>query len=436
MSLKPAKVLIISGLSLLASTGIFAQNIDRPFENNPYSRYGLGEEQNAINPAIKAMGSITAAYADPYIINTDNPASYATIKYFNYEAGFEGRTRTILTANDKYHTGNATVSYLNIAVPMGKYAGMLIGFRPQTKVGYSLYDTLQTALGSSSKSYTGDGATNNFFIGGAGKYKGFSLGANVGYIFGNIFQTSFLKTTSTSLNLNNAEFTRISSIGGMYFKLGAQYENKISKDYTIRVGMQADLKQNISSELDEYWISHPYYASDTTGADTSFSNNGGKEKITLPSTFVFGIQLAKSDKWNIGVNYKTTNWSQFNNHNIKDSIGANAYKVSIGGAYTPNAQNTFKYWQKVTYRAGFYYGKDFVSINNKQANYFAATFGLSLPFNKRIKESDCIHTAFEIGKMGNLATNALQQNFVRFSVGITFNGKPKDGGWFYKRKYD
>ena len=39
----------------------------------------------------------------------------------------------------------------------------------------------------------------------------------------------------------------------------------------------------------------------------------------------------------VGINYKTTNWSQFNNQNIKDSIGANAYKISIGGEYTPNS---------------------------------------------------------------------------------------------------
>lgn len=429
MFLKPAKVLLFASLPFLGMPKLLAQNIDRPFENSPYSRYGLGDELNAVNPALKAMGSITAAYADPYIINTDNPASYAHIKHMTYEAGGEGRRRTILSNNGKYQTGAASLSYLNIAVPMGKYAGMLIGFRPQTKVGYSLFDTMKTLIGPTSTSYTGDGGTNYFFIGGAGKYKGFSIGANVGYIFGTIRQASWFKTTSTAYNLNNSEFSRYSSIGGMYTKLGAMYEKTFAKDYAINFGVQANLQQSLNTELSEYWIAHPFYASDTTGSDTSFSKKGIKESITLPSSYTFGVQLSKSDKWSLGVNYKTTNWSQFNNQNIVDSIGAKAYKLSIGGEYTPNSLSLYNYWQRVSYRAGFYYGQDFVRINNTQATYYAATFGLSLPFKR---STDRIHTAFEIGKMGKQSATSIQQNFVRFSLGISFNDK----SWFVKRKYE
>lgn len=428
MSLKPAKVLLFASIPFWGAS-VSAQNIDRPFENNPYSRYGLGEEQNAINPSLRAMGGITAAYQDLYIINTDNPASYAKLKHMTYEAGGEGRTRTIQSANDKYKTGSASLSYLNIGVPMGKYAGMLIGFRPQTRVGYSLYDTLQTLIGSSSLSYTGDGGTNNFFIGGAGTYKGFSLGANFGYMFGTIRQASWLKTQSTTAMVNNSEFSRVTNIGGLYYKLGAMYESVVFKNYTLRLGAQADLKQNITSELNEYWISHPFYAEDTSGSDTAYAKKSVKEKITLPSSYSFGINFSKADKWALGINYKTTNWSQFSRPNIIDSIGRNAYKISVGGEYTPNSLSLYKYLQRVTYRAGFYYGKDYVSIKNVQANYYAVTFGLSLPFRR---STDRLHTGFEIGKMGEKTNGNLQQNFFRFSLGVSFNDK----SWFVKRKYE
>lgn len=429
MSLKPAKVLLFAILPLLGCIELSAQNINRPFENNPYSRYGLGEQQNAINPAIKAMGSISASYQDPYIINTDNPASYAKIKHFTYEAGGEGRLRTITSGDAKYQTGTANVSYLNLAIPMGKYAGMLIGFRPMTKVSYALYDTNRTLIGPSSKSFNGEGGTNKFFVGAAGTYKGLNVGANLGYIFGTINQSSWLKTTSTDLRLSNAEFSHYNTIGGLYYNLGAIYEKNIYKDYTIRLGVQADMKQNISSELTEYWISHPFYASDTTGSDTALATKNVKEKITLPGSYAFGVQLAKGDKWAFGVNYKTTNWNQFNNPNIKDSIGANAYKFSVGGEFTPNSLSLYKYLERVTYRAGFYYGKDYVSINGNQAKYYAATFGMSLPFRR---STDRIHTAFEIGKMGDNKVGNISQNFFRFTLGISFS----DRSWFLKRKYE
>jgi hypothetical protein len=429
MFLKPAKVLLFISLSFIGITNVLAQNIDRPFENSPYSRYGMGEELNAINPALKAMGSITAASADPYIINTENPASYAHIKHMTYEAGAEGRTRNIISNSGKYQTGTTSISYVNIGIPMGKHAGMLIGYRPNTKVGYALYDTLQSLIGPSSVSYNGEGGTNYFFVGGAGTYKGFSIGANVGYLFGTINQTSWYKTNSTNYFINNSEFLRRSSIGGIYIKSGLMYQKDLGKDFNLSLGSQINLSQNIGTELSEYWISHPFYATDTTGSDTSLANRGIKSSITLPTDITFGVQIAKSDKWMVGINYKTTNWSQFNNQNLKDSIGTNSYKISIGGEYTPNTLSIYNYWQRVSYRAGFYFGKDFVQINAEQNNYYAATFGLSLPFKR---STDRIHTAFEIGKIGKQTATTIQQNFVRFTFGISFNDK----SWFVKRKYD
>lgn len=426
---KPIKQLLFTCVALAASSSIFAQNIYRPFENSPYSRYALGDEMNAINPAIKAMGSITAAFSDPYIINTDNPASYAHIKHFTYEAGGEGRLRTVTSGNDKFQTGTANISYLNIAVPMGKYGGMLIGFRPQYKMSYALYDTLQTLLGSSSHSYTGDGNAQYFFIGGAGTYKGFSLGANLGYIFGHYNQSSWLRSSSTTSNVNNSEFQRNSSIGGMYLKLGAQYEKIVYKDYTLRLGAQLNTKQNINTERNEYWISHPFYSTDTSGSDTAYRTGGSKEKITLPTEMSFGLQIAKSDKWMLGVNYKSTNWSQFSFAGLQDSIGSKSYKFSVGGEYTPNSLSIYNYWKRVTYRAGFYLGQDFVSIAGQQANYYAATFGLSLPFRR---STDRIHTAIELGNMSSTSTSKIQTNFVRFTFGVSFNDK----SFFVKRKYE
>ena len=112
-----------------------------------------------------------------------------------------------------------------------------------------------------------------------------------------------------------------------------------------------------------------------------------------------------------------------------DSIGSRTYKIGIGAEYTPNVISLYKYWQRVTYRIGFNMGNDFVRLGGKQSDYFAATMGLSLPFRRT---SDRIHTALEIGKLGSTQNGYLQQNFVRFSIGVTFN----DRSWFVKRKYD
>jgi len=423
-----AKVFLLFSTALFLTAASKAQNISRAFENSPYSKYGLGEEMNGITPALRAIGSITAAYSDPYIINTDNPASYAAIKNTTYEAGMEARTRTVISGDDRYRTGSGTLSYLTIAIPAGKYAGLAIGFKPQTRVSYTLEDTLMTAgIGNTVNHYYGDGGLNYFYIGGAGTYKGFSLGVNVGYNFGSIQHSSWFKNIDTS-NVNNSEFSKYTHLGGLTFRVGALYETKISKGLTLKIGGTFDASQKINAELDEYWIGHPHFTSDTIGADTTYNSQGLKTKLTLPMRYSIGVQLVHDDIWTVGVNYTYTNWSQYNNNNVKDSIGKNAYKFAVGGEFTPNATNIYKYWERVTYRLGFYYGKDYVSINQEQMNYYGVTFGLSLPFKR---SSDRIHASMELGKIGTSSSNLLQQNFARFSLGITLNSK-----WFEKRKYD
>lgn len=430
MFLKPAKVILFASLPFWGNAKLFAQNISRPFENNPYSRYGIGADASGLNPALKAMGSATAAFVDPYIINTDNPASYASIKNVSYEGGAEGRKNTISSGNNTYQTGTTNVAYLNFAIPLGKHAGMLLGFKPQSIVSYQLYDTIQSQIGSSALSYNGTGGTNYFFMGGAGKYKGLSIGANLGYLFGTIAQSSWLKTLSTTASLSNSEFLRVNSIGGLYAKLGLLYEAKLAKDYSLTFGANANLKQNVSSQINEYWISHPFYASDTAGADTAYKTDGSKGKLTLPTTYNLGLVLSNGDKWNLSLSYQGSNWAQFKNQNLKDSVGNSTYRMSIGGSYTPNSLSIYNYWQRVTYRLGCYMGKDYVQINQYQMSYYGASLGLSLPFKR---SNDRIHTAMEFGRMGNKGQgNGFQQNFVRFSLGLSFSNNT----WFIKRKYD
>lgn len=428
MSRHFAKFLLLTAIPASVITSTQAQDISRPFENTPYSRYGLGEEVNGINPALKAMGSIGSAYSDPYTINTENPASYATLKYTTYEGGGEGRTRTIIRDDVKYRTGSTSVSYLTIGIPMGKYAGMAIGFRPQTKVNYNLSDTVDSPIGKAIRSYNGDGGTNYFFLGAAGKYKGLSLGANVGYFFGRIQQSSWFRSAD-AVYVANSEFSKYTRIGSVYFKLGALYEQPLRKDYMLRIGSTLNLNQNINSQLDEFHISHPAYASDTTGSDTVYNSNGKRVSITMPMRYSLGVHLLKGDRWMIGADYAYTNWSQYKNPNTADSIGSSAYKLALGMEYTPNSTSLYNYWQRVTYRLGGYYGRDFVSIQDYQMNYYALSFGLSMPFKR---SQDRIHASMEIGKIGDKSARSLEQNFIRFSLGVSFS----DRTWFVKRKYE
>jgi 1,4-dihydroxy-2-naphthoate octaprenyltransferase len=53
-------LLIICGLQLVTCNFLYAQ------ENSPYSRYGLGDISPSTNIVNRGMGSLSAAYADPF----------------------------------------------------------------------------------------------------------------------------------------------------------------------------------------------------------------------------------------------------------------------------------------------------------------------------------------------------------------------------------
>ncbi len=420
-----AKHFTLSFLLLTAGFSSFAQNSNK--ENTPYSRYGIGEQRNGLNVPLKAMGNISSAYANQFNVNTDNPATYSVLKYTTYEAGGEGSTRNISANNSSYTTGTASLSYITIGIPLGKYGGMALGMRPNTRVYYNMRDSTDLpGIGPAIRTYQGEGSTNYAFIGFAGAYKGLSVGVNVGYLFGTIRNSSIVQKQYDTVNSYNSDFSKYNRVGGIYWKLGLLYEAKLSKDLSLRIGGTATLSQDISAHKDDYAISWRT-AGGVAIYDTAVDLQNVKGKITLPLSYSGGIQFIGTDKWMAGLDFSAAQWSQFRNFGVPDSVD-NSYKIGVGGEYTPNASSLYKYLPRVTYRLGFYYGTDNIKLRDESLNFYAVTFGASLPFKR---SADRLHLGFEIGKRGTEAKGLIQENFFRFSLGISLNDK-----WFVKRKYD
>src|SRR3954471_7680369 len=92
-------------------------------ENNPYSKFGIGELSNGNSAVLRGMGNVTSAFENPYEINTDNPASYSFLQRTTFEVGAMGSTRNIAAPGLSYTTGTASIAYLDIAMPVGKRGG-------------------------------------------------------------------------------------------------------------------------------------------------------------------------------------------------------------------------------------------------------------------------------------------------------------------------
>ncbi|NCX95372.1 MAG: hypothetical protein EBX41_02985 [Chitinophagia bacterium] len=130
LPIKPVVVLI---LCLLFFNCAMAQtsSVSNPTslkENNPYSKYGVGELWNGNNTPLKAMGSITSAWNDNYLLNPDNPATYSQLSITTFEGGMAGSTRTITTAaGAKYQSATSSLGHFPaLIMPLPILYGVLL----------------------------------------------------------------------------------------------------------------------------------------------------------------------------------------------------------------------------------------------------------------------------------------------------------------------
>lgn len=435
-------LLVVSGMSLFAQTTASGSNPTNGRENNPYSQYGIGELKSNSNATLIGMGSITSAYYSPYRLNTDNPASYSFLQRTTFEMGLNATSRTVngtLNGVDQaYKTGTASIAYLNLAVPVSKNSGFCFGFKPVSSVYYRLVDTITSykppvsPIGSAEKLYNGEGGLNHAYLGGGAKYKGLSVGFNAGYTFGTVRNSTVLNPID-SFSRNNSfvgEFSNYTRIGGLQWKGGLMYEIKLDSFHTLRIGGTISTSQNLRQHFSEYHIAF-YNFGDTLTRDTSYSMPETEGKLTMPMSYSAGIMLTRTNKWGIGVDYKATRWSEFRselNSYMNTGIAASSYRISVGGEYTPDAENLRHYLSRGTYRLGAYYGTDYLQLQNTSLPYYGFTAGMSLPFRRTLSQ---VHAALDIGVLGTTENNLNRHNYVRFTLGISLNDL-----WFVKRRLE
>ncbi len=439
MSLSPVKILIFSlliltGIKVSAQTGSTSDPLSGR-ENNPYSKFGIGELVNGNNTVLRGMGNISSAFESPFEMNTENPASYSFLSRTTFEMGATASVRYIKSSGLNYTTGTTTISYFSLGFPVGNHAGLCFGFKPVSHEYYSMVDTMfspKSPIGELMRSYRGEGGLNYPYIGGAWQYKGLSLGLNLGYVFGTIQQlTSTIPIDSNTYNrAYTTEFANYNLIGGLYWKAGVMYERKLDSDYTFRLGGTFALSQNLTNRLSAFEISS-FNFQDTIVHDTIGNKGEQHGKLTMPMSYSIGVMFAKNDKWSVGLDYSFTQWSGYKSTidpTLNTAVGSQAYKLSLGGEYLPDLNNIRNYWSRVTYRWGLYYGTDYLNIEGTQLPNYGVTAGLSLPVRRSTSH---LHMAFDIGRLGNTTGTLLQQTYIRYTLGVSFNDR-----WFVKRRYD
>jgi hypothetical protein len=414
-------------------------------ENSPYSRYGLGDlvpNQNILN---RSMGGISAGYADYRTVNFVNPASYSNINYATFDFGAETNTRRLksITPASRYSATNLNISYVQLGLPIRMkkanqkniFLGVNVGLRPVSRINYKIYAINdKPGVDSVLNVYEGTGGVNDALFGAGLRIKNFSLGFNSGYRFGNKSYSTRVSVLNDTVFHYPANYSYKTNFGGMFFTLGTQLDIKVNKKGLLRLGAYAGLKGELNGEQDVTIETVSYDAAGASYRIDSVFKRSNSGTVNTPSNWGAGFTyLDSAGHWMVGADYEQTAWSQYKFFGNSDKV-KNNWKVRVGAEYLPASLGTplKKYFSFVKYRAGFYYGPDYINLGSNLVEY-GFTFGAGFPLKLRKSyyetQTSFLNTAIEIGSRGNKNTN-LRENLLRISVGFSLSDL-----WFNRSKY-
>lgn len=428
-------------LLLLGSYNTIAQ------ENSPFSRYGIGDLFPGQNIVSRGLGGLSSTIVDGQSINFYNPASYGAQKAVTFDIGINIDNRNLKSANplNKYSSTNFTPSYVSIGLPLNrvKNLGFAFGLRPVSKINYSIQDVKRLpGIDSVGTIYQGNGGLYQLFAGIGKRWGGLSIGFNTGYSFGRKETNTrvvFLNDTVFNYESNSRTTT---TFGKAFLSGGLQYRFDLKNNSGLTIGFTSAFKQSLKAKQDviRETFSFSQGLPDTSRVTVSESiNNGGT--IEIPSTYTTGLSYNKLivdrlgnriEKAMIGIEYETAKWSEFRFYNQPDKL-INNWQFRVGAQWIPDPLSISSYWNRITYRLGFYTGKDYSNADGNELKVKGLTLGAGLPIRKWRSfdnQYTIINTAVEVGKRGSKDNN-ITENYFRLSFGLSLSDV-----WFIKNRYN
>lgn len=437
-------------------TFVFAQSAD----NSPYSRFGFGDLINSQKVASNGMGSLKSVFGDQYNTNFDNPATLTSLLNATYEGGVYAKYSDLTSGSASQTQWSGNISYLSIAFPLKNQLTealqktpsklkWVMGFNlaPYTTINYSLNDKKTVdSIGVVESLYSGTGGTYKMVMANAVKYKNFSAGLNIGWMFGKSSYTRQISFNDLPVSYSDL-FTDEYSVSGFAWKAGLSYKFDMSKSANgkevihpsrnLLIGVSGNGVQNFSTNQ-SYVYTRLNPTLQGTGSNTidTFKIsplNGINGKGTLPAEINIGLMYTHSPKLKLGLDYNYSDWSSYKNDAKSDAgtviFGAQS-KIAVGVEYSPSPEDYKYYFKRIRYRLGAYYSNDPRKINNIALEDKGISIGLGMPIRLPRQQIAFVHWALELGQMGN--TLSISEKYLRLHFAFTFS----DTSWFYKRKYD
>lgn len=412
--------------------------------HSPYSQFGLGQMREDLLPQQRSMGGIAAGVrhlSGLPALNIANPASYSGLTRAVFDGGMYGNITQLGKGVVRDNTADFAFSHFTFGIPLTRLSrqgvshGFAFGILPFSDIGYNASSLLPLGEVQYRRSLTGEGGINKAFAGyGISPVRGLSIGANAGFLFGNLTDRMSVEFPYDA-EAYNAVQSDIRHIRGVTIDYGVQYVRSLGNRLSLSVGYSGSLDNSINNETTTLrTITQGGSSSDIADQiplDTIMAPLSFNRQINLPLKHSLGFTLSKGYNWMVGADFKYADWSNFQTRAGEPRLGKNM-GVAVGGQFKPDPTST-KYLNVVDYRLGFRYNQTEVTHNSRRINDMAITAGIGLPLSETNFGTtfSAINISAEFGQQGTLSNNLIRERYINLHFGFTINDQ-----WFRRRSYD
>lgn len=406
----------------LAAVFAIASNLQADAQiNSPYSKFGYGLLDNNATSAQMQMGGVGYAMNSGRQINVMNPASYAAADTltFLFDMGVDfttlkqSETTSTGTAKDTRYGGG--LNYITMQVPIGRRMGASLGLLPYSSVGYAFGSEIRNGLNQRQ----GNGGINQLYLGFAGRiFKGFSVGFNASYLFGNVINDVTITTEGGSESL----FEQVMQVRDFRLQFGAQYNLDLNRDNRITAGITYSPGKAL---LGKAWVTK--YDINADEAPDTVAQARLRHNASLAETWGAGISYQWQKRLMVEADFTYQPWSKVKTLQLPNFQGtkfADRYQVSLGAQFTPAQRGG--YFKRTTYRLGGFYNRDYMMVGNSNVREYGFGFGFGLP---ALSSKTVINLGVEFRHRAATDKNLLKENYINLRLGINFNEL-----WFFQNK--
>ena len=438
---RTVKNIFLGLVSILCSLPLMAQE-EAYGSYSPYSMYGIGDLTRFGTAYNRSMGGVGIATRDKRNINILNPAAVTERDLQSFMLDFSLAQGNRYYAQGDIRSSNNTfnVNSIILSTPVWKSLAMYAGITPYSNIGYKISAFVSdpgivSQTGAILNTVQGYGGLTKGFIGGGfTPFKGFSLGGEVQYIFGNLHKDNTLSISSSSYRSIKSGYTL--TLGAMTGKVGAQYAFPISNKASVVLGATYEFAADLKGTVDKFEVQTISSLNDSTPSPRSYSDKLAKGQVRLANEIGFGLALKGGDKWTAEVNYLRSDWTSsgmdkvagFANVGNVAFYASKAQSIRAGMSYVPNRNDIRYYRKKITYRAGTYWDQAYCNIDGRSVDAFGLTFGVTLPV---FQLSNGLTFGVDMGQRGVLSGSMVRERYINFNIGLNVYDI-----WFIKQRYE